>query len=61
MVKPWVFFTLNTIISYTFPESFIGISQVVQKILRIYMSMVAIFNDFYQFFLFVDISLLQRK
>ena len=31
-VKPWFFMTFNIIISYIFPEKFIEIPQVVQKI-----------------------------
>ena len=59
-VKPWFFVTFNIIKSHIFPENFIGISQVVQKIWRIYLSILAIFIDFHQFFLFFDMSLLQR-
>ena len=34
MVKPWFFVTFNVLISYIFPEAFIEIPQVVQKISR---------------------------
>ena len=36
--KAWFFVTLNIIISHTFPENFIEITQVVQKILSLSLS-----------------------
>ena len=61
IVNSWFFVTLNIIISHIFPENFIEIPQVVQKICRLSLSILAIFIDFYQFFGFFDISLLQRN
>ena len=49
MVKPWCFVTLNIIISDTFPENFIEISQFVQKIWRFSPSILTIFIDFTNF------------
>ena len=60
-VKPWFILTFNIIISHIFPEIFIEIPQVVQKIWRISLSILAIFIDFHQFFGFSDISLLQKN
>ena len=60
-VKPWFFVTFNIITRHIFPENFIEIPQVVQKLWRISLSILAIFIDFYQFFGFFDISLLQRN
>ena len=60
-VKLWVFVTFNIIIRHIFPENFIEIPQVVQKLWRISLSILAIFIDFHQFFGFFDISLLQRN
>ena len=60
-VKPWVFVTFKIIIRHIFPENFIEIPQVVQKLWRISLSILAIFINFYQFFGFFDISLLQRN
>ena len=60
-VKPWFIVTFNIIISHSFPENFIEIPQVVQKIRNISLSILAIFIDFHQFFGFFDISLLQRN
>ena len=51
-VKPWFFVTFNIIISHIFPENFIGIPQVVQKIRRISLSTLAIFIDFLKFLSF---------
>ena len=48
-VKPWFFVTFNIFISHIFPENFIEIPQVVQKIWTISMSILAIFIDFHQF------------
>ena len=60
-VKPWFFVTFNVIISHIFPENVIGMSQVVQKILRNSLSILAIFINFHRFFFyFFNISLLQR-
>ena len=42
--KPWFFVTFNIIISHIFPEHFIEIPQFVQKIWRIYLSILAILN-----------------
>ena len=46
-VKPWFFVTFNIIISYIFPENFIEITLVVQKISIIFLSMLAVFIDFH--------------
>ena len=51
------FLTFNIIISHIIPENFIEIPQVVQKIWRLSLTILAIFIDFYQFFGFFDISL----
>ena len=61
MVTPWFFVTFKIIIRHIFPKDFIEIPQVVQKLWRISRSILAIFIDFYQFFGFFDISLLQRN
>ena len=55
-----VFATFNITISHIFPENFIDIPQAVQKIWKIFLSVLAIFIDARQFFEFFDISLLQR-
>ena len=60
-VKPWFFVTFKIIIRHIFPKNFIEIPQVVLKLWRISLSVLAIFIDFYQFFGFFDISLLQRN
>ena len=60
-MKPWFFVTVNIIISYIFSEYVIEIPQTVQKLSRIYLSILAIFIDFHQFSGFFDISLLQRN
>ena len=57
IVNSWFFVTLNIIISHIFPENFIEIPQVVQKIWRLSLTKLASFIDFYQFFGFFDISL----
>ena len=44
------FLTFNIIISHIIPENFIEIPQVVQKIWRLSLTILAIFIDFYQFF-----------
>ena len=59
-VEPW-FFVTYTNISHVFPVNFIEIYQVVQKIWRISLSILAIFIDFHRYFEFFDISLLQRN
>ena len=48
-VKPWFFVNFNIIISYIFPENFIEIPHVVQKIWRISLSILANFINFHQF------------
>ena len=60
-MKPWFFVTFNTIISHIFPENFIKIPQVVQKILRIYLSILAIFINFHCFFGFFWHFLFTKK
>ena len=60
-VTLWFFVTFNIIISHIFPENFIEIPQVVQKIWKISLSILAIFIEFHQFFGLFDISLLQRN
>ena len=57
MVNSWLFVTFNIIINHIIPENFIEIPQVVQKIWRFSLTILAIFIDFYQFFGFFDISL----
>ena len=52
ILKPWNFETFNIIISHIFPESFIEISQVIQKIWRISLSLLTVFIDFLDFFTF---------
>ena len=56
-----VFYDFYIIIRHIFPENFIEIPQVVQKLWRIPLFILAIFNNFYQFFGLFDISLLQRN
>ena len=48
-VKPCFFVTFNIIISHTFPENSIEISQVVQKIWTISLSILAIISYFHRF------------
>ena len=48
MVKPWIFVNFNIIISHIFPETFIEIPQVVQKISRFSTSILT--NHFHQNF-----------
>ena len=55
-VKPCIFVTFSIIISHTYPENCIEITQVVQKIWRLSLSIVAIFIDFRHGFGFFDIS-----
>ena len=57
-VKPWFFVTFNIILRHMFPENFIEFPQVVQKIWRNSLSILA---NFHQFFGFFDITLLQRN
>ena len=57
-VKPWFFVTFNIILRHIFPENFIEFPQVVQKIWRNYLVIVA---NFHRFFWFFDITLLQRN
>ena len=52
-VKPTFFVTFNTIASHNFPENFIEIPQVVQKIWRFYPSTLTIFVDFSDFLTFL--------
>ena len=51
------FLTFNIIISPTIPENFIKIPQVVLKIWRLSLTILAIFNDFDHFFGFFHTSL----
>ena len=60
-VKPWLFWTFNIIISHIFSEIFIEVPQVVQKIWRLALSILAIFIIFHQFFWLFNIFLLQRN
>ena len=60
-LKPYFFVNFNIIISHILPKNFIEIPQVVQKILRLSMSILAIFINFHHFFEFFNISLLQRN
>ena len=46
--NPDVFVTFNIIINHIFPENFLQISQVVQGIWRISLSILAIFIDFHR-------------
>ena len=59
-MKPWFFVTFNTIICHIFPETFIGIPQVVEKTWRLSLSILAIFSNLYHFFGFFDITMLQK-
>ena len=56
-VKPWFFETFKIIIRHILLENFLEIPQVVQKLWRISLSILAIFINFYQFFGYFDISL----
>ena len=58
-VKPWFFVTFNIILKHIFPESFIEFYGIVQKIWRSFLSILAVFINFPQFFGFFDITLLQ--
>ena len=60
-LKPWFFVAFKIIKRHIFPENVIEIPQIVQKLWRISLPILAIFIDFYQFFVFFDISLLQRN
>ena len=59
--NPVFFVTFNSILKHIFPESFIEFPQVVQKIWRISLSILAIFINFPSFFGFFDIILLKRN
>ena len=48
-VKPWLFVTLNIIMSHTFPENFIEISSVVQNSWGISRSILTISINFHKF------------
>ena len=61
LLKRGFFVTFNFIISHNFPENFIEIPQVVQKIWRPSSSIIAAFINFHQVFGFSGISLLQRN
>ena len=52
-VKPWFFVTFNIIIGHIFPENLFKIPDVVQKIWTIYLSILAIFIDFLEFWHFL--------
>ena len=56
-VKSWIFVTFNIIISHIYLENCIEITQVLQKIWRLSLSIVAIFIDFCHVLGFFDISL----
>ena len=58
-VKPWLLVTFNAIINNIFLENLMEISQFVQKIWRLSLSILPIFCNFHQVFGFFDISLLQ--
>ena len=64
-LKPWFFVTFNIIISLIFPENFIEISQVFQKIWRFSPSILTIFINFSDFLIFPcyketnDVNILQ--
>ena len=60
-MKTCFFVTFNIILSHIFPENYIEFPQVVQKIWRVSVAILAIFIDFLHFFLFFDVSLLQRN
>ena len=61
IVKHKFFVTFNIITSHLFPESFIEIPQVVQKISRTYLSILVIFINVHRCFGFFNISLLQTN
>ena len=50
--KPWFSVTFNVIIKHIFPENFIDIPHVIQKICRIFLSILAIVIDFSDFLTF---------
>ena len=60
-VEPWFFVTFNIILKHIFPENFIEFPQVVQKIWRNSLPILAIFVNFPQFCGIFDITLLQRN
>ena len=47
-VKPRFFVTFNIILTYIFPENFIEFTQVVRKIRRSSLSILAFFMNFYK-------------
>ena len=49
-VKPWFFVTFNVILRHIFPENLIEFPQVVQKIRRNSLSMLANFHEFSSIF-----------
>ena len=51
-LKAWFFVTFNIIISNIYPENFIEITQVVQNLWRISLSILAIFINFLDFLTF---------
>ena len=59
--KPVFFVTFNIIIGHIFPENFTEITQLVQKIWRISLSILAIFINFYLFSGFFDISFVKKN
>ena len=60
-VKRWFFVAFDIVLKYIFPENFIEFPQVVQKIWRNSLSILAIFINFSRFFGFFDITLLHRN
>ena len=60
-VEAWLFLTFNIIITDIFPENFIDIPQIVQKMWRLYLPILAIFLNLHIFFGFFDIFLSQRN
>ena len=60
-VEPCFFVAFHIILKHSFPENFIEFPQVVQKIWRKSLSILAMFINFPQYFGFFDITLLQRK
>ena len=60
-VKPWFFVTFNIILRHIFPENFIEFPQVVQKIWRNSLSILANFHQFSSIFWFFWHYLLAKK
>ena len=60
-VKPWFFVTFNIILKHIISEIFIEFGQVVQKIWRNSLTILAVLINFPRFFGFFDITLLQRN